>query len=141
MYHPFHSRLNRGGAMLAVFAVLAAAPMFAQTAGPKILLSGGGSYLGVGLAEVDSQRAGELKLKEERGVEITSVAEDSPAEKAGIKKGDVVLDYNGTAVLGIEQFARLLLDPEAQHFAQPAEERDIVEINRCAHNSESFHRG
>ena len=40
----------------------------------------GGSYLGVNLAEVDSNRARELKLRETTGVEITRVEEGSPAE-------------------------------------------------------------
>jgi serine protease Do len=70
--------------------------------------AGSGSFLGVGVTEIDSARARDLKLREERGVEITSVASDSPAEKAGLKAGDVVLDYNGEAVQGTEQFVRLV---------------------------------
>src|SRR5579864_4276068 len=69
---------------------------------------GGGSYLGVNLAEIDSARAKELKLKEPSGVEITRVEEASPAEKAGLKPNDVVLEYNGQRVEGMEQFGRLV---------------------------------
>jgi len=68
----------------------------------------GGSYLGVNLAEIDSTRARELKLKETTGVEITRVEEGSPAEKAGLKPNDVVLEYNGQRVEGMEQFGRLV---------------------------------
>ena len=68
----------------------------------------GGSYLGVGTADVDSGRARALKLKEERGAEITKVYEDSPAAKAGFKDGDVVLEFNGQAVQGTEQLARMV---------------------------------
>jgi len=66
----------------------------------------GGTYLGVSLAEIDSKRAAELKLKEAYGAEITRVEEGSPAEKAGLKAGDVVLEYNGERVDGMEQFGR-----------------------------------
>jgi serine protease Do len=68
----------------------------------------GGTYLGVSLAEVDANRAKELKLKEDYGVEITRVEESSPAEKAGLKGGDVVLEYNGQRVEGMEQFGRMV---------------------------------
>jgi serine protease Do len=68
----------------------------------------GGTYLGVNLAEIDSNRAKELKLKEDYGVEITRVEENSPAEKAGVKAGDVVLEYNGQRVEGMEQFGRMV---------------------------------
>lgn len=73
------------------------------------MFSGGkGGYLGIGVQEVDSGRAKELKLPEERGVEVTTVTGDSPAEKAGLKEGDVVLEYNGQRVEGVEQFARMV---------------------------------
>ena len=68
----------------------------------------GQSYIGVGLGEIDSERARQLKLKEEFGVEVTRVEEESPAAKAGLKSGDVVLEYNGQRVEGMEQFARFV---------------------------------
>lgn len=71
---------------------------------------GGGSrsYLGVGVREIDEERAKALKLKSEYGVEITNVDEESPAAKAGLKEGDVVQEYNGQRVEGMEQFIRLV---------------------------------
>ncbi len=70
--------------------------------------SAGGSYLGVGVKEVTAERAKALKLKEEYGVEITTVEPESPADKAGLKPGDVVLEYNGQRVEGTQQFVRLV---------------------------------
>ena len=69
---------------------------------------GRGGFLGIGIREVTSERAKELHLKEEAGVEVTAVRTDSPAEKAGLKTGDVVLQYNGTRVEGYEQFSRMV---------------------------------
>jgi serine protease Do len=80
--------------------------------GTTSLLSGG-TYLGVNLAEIGSDRARELKLKETYGVEITRVEDNSPAEKAGLKSGDVVLEYNGQRVEGMEQFGRLVRETPA----------------------------
>lgn len=73
----------------------------------------GGTYLGVNLCEIPSDRARELKLKEAYGVEITRVEDSSPAEKAGLKSGDVVLEYNGQRVEGMEQFGRLVRETPA----------------------------
>ncbi len=73
----------------------------------------GGSFLGVGVAEITSTRARELKLREEHGVEITHLEDDSPAVKAGLKAGDVILEYNGQRVEGIEQFGRLVRETPA----------------------------
>jgi serine protease Do len=97
---------------------LAAWPLAAQPAPRSPLgadslyfdVAGGGppSYLGVSIAEVDAARAKALKLPEERGVEITRVEPDSPADKAGLKTGDVVLEYNREAVEGMEQFGRMV---------------------------------
>src|SRR6266478_9621870 len=76
---------------------------------PRVVVqNAGSSFLGVGVSEIDSERAKALNLKEERGVEVKSVEDDSPAAKAGVKVGDVVLDYNGQRVEGSEQFVRFV---------------------------------
>ena len=72
-----------------------------------------GSFLGVAIQEIDSDRAKELKLPEEAGVEVTRIAPDSPAEKAGIKTGDVVTQYNGQRVEGMDQFSRMVRETPA----------------------------
>ena len=65
-------------------------------------------YLGVSAQDINSDRAKALKLKEERGVEVTSVEADSAADKAGLKVGDVVLEFNGQKVEGWEHLKRLV---------------------------------
>src|SRR5580704_19432848 len=66
------------------------------------------SFLGVGVTDIDAERTKALHLKDEHGVEVTSVDADSPAAKAGVKVSDVVVEYNGQRVEGIEQFLRLV---------------------------------
>jgi membrane-associated protease RseP (regulator of RpoE activity) len=68
----------------------------------------GRSYLGVDIQDVTAERVAQLKLKEERGVEVTMVDQDAPAGKAGIKEHDVIVDFNGTAVEGEEQLRRMI---------------------------------
>ena len=78
--------------------------------GPErvVVTRGNGSFLGIGVQEIDNDRAKALNLHEERGVEVTRVEEDSPAAKGGIKTGDVVVEYNGDRVEGVEQFMRMV---------------------------------
>ncbi|MEO8050780.1 MAG: PDZ domain-containing protein [Acidobacteriota bacterium] len=73
-----------------------------------ITITPSGSYLGIGIQEITAERAKALKLREEAGVEVTRVAPDSPADKAGLKGGDVVLQYNGMKVEGLEQLSRMV---------------------------------
>ena len=77
------------------------------------LMASNGSYLGVGVRDVDAERKKALNLKEERGAEITSVEEDSPAAKAGLKTGDVVLEYASTRVESMEKFIRMVRETPA----------------------------
>ncbi len=71
------------------------------------------SFLGVAVAEVNAERAKALKLREEHGVEITRVEDESPAAKAGLQAQDVVLEYQGQRVEGIDQFIRLVRETPA----------------------------
>jgi sulfur carrier protein ThiS len=68
----------------------------------------GSSYLGVDTRNLTQDRIGELKLKDDTGVEVTMVDQDAPAGKAGIKEQDVILSVNGTAVQSVEQLRRLI---------------------------------
>lgn len=68
----------------------------------------GGSYLGIQLADLDAERARTFKLTEIHGVEVKIVQAGSPAERAGIQVGDVLLSYNGENVLGAQQLVRLV---------------------------------
>ncbi|MEI9971610.1 MAG: PDZ domain-containing protein [Ignavibacteriota bacterium] len=65
-------------------------------------------YLGVGGVDITADRARSLKLKEERGVEVTSVDAEGSAAKAGVKEGDVVLEFNGQKLEGWEHLKRLV---------------------------------
>jgi len=54
--------------------------------------------LGVGIQPVTSDIAAGLGLKDARGILVNSVVPGGPADKAGIKAGDVITASNGTAV-------------------------------------------
>jgi serine protease Do len=69
---------------------------------------GSTSYLGVGVQDVTAARLGPLKLKEEKGVEVTVVDEDTPAGKAGIQEHDVILTLNGTPVESTAALRRMI---------------------------------
>src|ERR1700679_3974823 len=72
-----------------------------------------GSYLGVDISDVSTERLSALKLKEEKGVEVTMVDQDAPAGKAGIKEHDVILSINGTAVESKTQLQRMIHETPA----------------------------
>jgi len=88
-------------------------PPAPRTHAAAVVMSDHASFLGVGVADVDSERAKALKLKEERGAEVTHIEANSPAAKAGIKESDVILEYNGTAVEGTAQLHRLVRETPA----------------------------
>jgi serine protease Do len=75
-------------------------------------------YLGIGVVDVTDERAKSLGLKELQGVEVTSVTEDSPASKAGIKPGDVILEFNAQHVDGGAQFVRMVQEMPAGRKAE-----------------------
>jgi len=99
--------------MLACFVAAMAVPGgFAQTSGQQqarsTVLRGFASrgYLGVGVVELTDDRVKALNLKDDQGLEVKRVDENSPAAKAGLKENDVILEVNGKSVEGIEQFQR-----------------------------------
>lgn len=58
-------------------------------------------FLGIIMQPVDGSLAKAFKLDKPEGALIAEVAKDSPAEKAGIKQGDIVLKFNKQPVTNI----------------------------------------
>ena len=69
---------------------------------------GGESWLGVSIDDVTADRLAALKLKEEKGAEVTMVDQDAPAGKAGLQQHDVILSLNGTPVESAAQLRRMI---------------------------------
>jgi serine protease Do len=85
-----------------------AAPTAPQAHAAVGMQPGEAPHLGVGGIDITADRAKALKLREESGVEVTEVEPDSGAAKAGLKQGDVVLEFNGQKVAGWEELMRLV---------------------------------
>lgn len=75
---------------------------------PALLAHNVPGYLGVGTRDIDTERAGQLKLKGPRGAEIITVDHDAPAAKAGLRIHDVILQMNNQPIEGQAQLGRLL---------------------------------
>ena len=56
------------------------------------------SYLGFNLQDLDRNLAESYNLPKPEGSLITNVQPNSPAEKAGLKAGDIILKFNGTPI-------------------------------------------
>lgn len=104
-------RVNLAAYVIAL-SPLASMALYGQTQQPRAhstsVFSASRSYLGIAGVDVTDDRAKTLGLKEPQGVEVTSVDDESPAAKAGIKRGDVILEYNGQHVEGGAQFVRMV---------------------------------
>ena len=55
-------------------------------------------WLGVRIQDVTKEIADVEKLDEPRGALVASVAENSPSEKAGVKSGDIILEFDGVKI-------------------------------------------
>lgn len=67
-------------------------------------------WLGVYIEDVDSELADEEGLPAAEGVYVNGVVDDSPAEDAGLKKGDVILKFDGQEARSVRRLTRLIED-------------------------------
>jgi len=67
-------------------------------------------YVGVSLQELSRAQSEFFGLKEGAGLWVTEFAEDSPAKKAGLKIGDVIVRAEGKRVETVDELSRLIQD-------------------------------
>jgi len=79
-------------------------------------------YLGIGIQDITSELKETFDLKTNDGVLISDVNKDSPADKAGLKQGDVVVEFNDRKVENTGQFRNLV------SLTPPGSKADLVVI-------------
>jgi len=97
------------------------------TGGPSwtaAALAGGGPRLGVQIRDVEKEDVARLKLTARNGVVIDEVMNNSAAQKAGVKAGDVVVQFDGESVRSAQQFTRLVRETAADRTVKMAVIRD-----------------
>lgn len=85
------------------------APVIAEPLGQGFtVFMNGGSFLGVHAEDISRENMGRYNMREARGTGITTVIKDSPAEKAGLRKDDVILKFDGENVTSVRKLNRLV---------------------------------
>ncbi|MCR4439654.1 MAG: PDZ domain-containing protein [bacterium] len=72
----------------------------------------GGAWLGVELQALNASLAEYFAVKEDEGVLITEVEKNSPADKAGLLPGDVIVTIDGRQMQDIDAVADAISDKE-----------------------------
>lgn len=65
-------------------------------------------YLGVGIQDLSQDLAKSFNIRNAKGALVSDVKEDSPADQAGLKQGDVITAYQGAAVEDAVALQRLV---------------------------------
>ena len=69
-------------------------------------------WLGVRIQEVTKEIAEVEKLKKPEGALVASVGQGSPAEKAGIKAGDIILEFDGKKINTMKKLPNVVASTE-----------------------------
>lgn len=88
-------------------------------------------YLGVQTEEITKDNFAKYGLREVRGVAVEKVIEGSPAEKAGLQNGDVIVRLGSEDVTSVRKLTRLLGEVSPDHqvrltIVRGGSEREIV---------------
>jgi serine protease Do len=73
----------------------------------SIFIDGGG-FLGIYAENISRENMGRYRMSQVRGVGVTQVIKDSPAEKAGLRKDDVIVSIDGENVTSVRKLNRLV---------------------------------
>ena len=69
-------------------------------------------WLGVRIQTVSKEISDLEKLDEPRGALVASVADNSPSDKAGIKAGDIILEFDGKKINEMKELPKIVAETE-----------------------------
>jgi serine protease Do len=87
-------------------------------------------WLGVRIQVVTEEIADVEKLGEPRGALVASVAEKSPSDNAGIKAGDIILEFNGTKINEMKELPKIVAQTEVGKIVNVKVWRNKKEITK-----------
>jgi len=70
----------------------------------------GGATVGASVRELAADEMSRAKLDRPGGVYVVEVREESPAARAGVRGGDIIVAFDGERIRGVRHFARLVLE-------------------------------
>ena len=85
-------------------------------------------WLGVRIQDVTKEIADVEKLDQPRGALVASVAENSPSDKAGVKAGDIILEFNGEKIQEMKELPIIVARTEVGKKVKVKIWRDKKEI-------------
>jgi serine protease Do len=74
----------------------------------RVQIDGIGGSIGVNVRDVSAEEGQRAKLSPPQGAYVTQVDNGSPAQKAGIMTGDIIVEFDGERVRSARQLARLV---------------------------------
>ncbi len=87
-------------------------------------------WLGVRIQEVTKEIADVEKLKNPKGALVASVGERSPADKAGIKAGDIILEFDGKKIDTMRTLPKVVANTKVGKSVQLKIWRDKKQITK-----------
>lgn len=90
---------------------------------------GSGSRLGISIDDVSADDVRSKKLASQSGALVEDVDADTPASKAGLKAGDVVLEFDGERIRSARQLTRLIQETPAGRAVAVVVSRDGQRMN------------
>lgn len=87
-------------------------------------------YLGVNAQMITLELAKSFGLEDENGALVSEVFNGSPAEKGGLKTGDIIIEFNGKMVLNVSELPRLVAGTEVGKSVHIKLLRDGIELDK-----------